>query len=296
MSKYREILKWNDWVAFAALSLIWGTSFILIKKSLIVFDSVEVAALRILIATIAFLPVFVVNIRKVDFRQWHRYLIVGIAGGGLPPFLFAFAQTRVSSSLAGALNTLTPIFTLILAVLIFNNRIDLRKTAGVVIGLIGASIMIYVTKSEFTGGIFYSSLIVLATILYGLNVNLVKKFFDSHDPNILTAASFIFFGPFCIVFLLNSDFAGKFENPEIWFSLSTVALLSIFSTVLATVIFFRLVQRSNAIFASSVSFMAPVVALGWGLLDGETFNFIYILSLILILLGVYLTRNSNRSN
>jgi drug/metabolite transporter (DMT)-like permease len=156
--------------------------------------------------------------------------------------------------------------------------------------------MIYVTKSEFSGGVFYSSLIVLATILYGFNVNLVKKLFNNHNPTILTAASFMFFGPFSILFLINGDFKDAlFNHPDAILSLASVTLLSLFSTVIATVIFFRLVQRSNAIFASSVSFMAPVVALGWGLLDGETFNIVYILCLILILLGVYLTRINSKS-
>jgi drug/metabolite transporter (DMT)-like permease len=292
----KKILKWNDWVAFAVLSIIWGTSFILIKKSLVAFDSIQVASLRILIATLAFTPVFLFNLKKINFRNWYKYLIVGLAGGGIPPYLFSVAQTKVSSSLAGALNTLTPIFTLILAVIIFKSKIDLKKSLGVVIGLLGASIMIYSTNSEFTGGVFYSSLIVAATILYGFNVNLVKKFFNDHDPTTLTAASFMFFGPFSIFILLNGNFFEVMNSSrDALFSLASVTLLSLFSTVLATVLFFRLVQRSNAIFASSVSFMAPVVALMWGLLDGETFNFIYILSLILILTGVYLTRNNNKS-
>ncbi|MBK7095766.1 MAG: DMT family transporter [Saprospiraceae bacterium] len=296
MNFKKKILRWNDWIAFALLSFIWGTSFILIKKSLVAFDSMQVASLRILIATLAFTPVFIFNLKKINFRIWYKYLIVGLAGGGIPPFLFSLAQTKVSSSLAGALNTLTPIFTLILAVIIFRNKIDLKKSLGVAIGLVGAFIMIYSTNSEFTGGVFYSSLIVLAAILYGFNVNLVKKFFNDHDPTVLTAASFMFFGPFSIIILLNGDFFEVMRtDSSALFSLASVTLLSLFSTVLATVLFFRLVQRSNALFASSVSFMAPFVALIWGLLDGETFNFIYILSLILILTGVYLTRNNNKS-
>ena len=288
-------MTWNDWIAFAVLSFIWGSSFILIKKSLVAFDSTQVASLRILIATLAFAPVFVLNIRKVNFKDWYKYLLVGLAGGGFPPFLFALAQTKISSSLAGALNTLTPIFTLILAVFIFRNKIDFKKSLGVIIGLLGASVMIYSTNSDFTGGVFYSSLIVVATILYGFNVNLVKKFFNDHEPTLLTAASFMFFGPFSIFILLHGDFFEVMRtDPNALFSLVSVTILSLFSTVIATVIFFKLVQKSNTLFASSVSFMAPVVALMWGFIDGETFNFIYILSLLLILIGVYLTRNNNK--
>jgi len=295
LNKSRSILKWNDWLIFALLSLIWGSSFILIKKSLVVFDPVTVANLRILFATIAFLPVIAVNFYKINFSIWYKYLIVGLAGTGIPAFLFAIAQTRVSSNLAGALNTLTPIFTLIIAVLLFRTRFDLKKVSGVFLGLIGAASIIYTVNSDFKGGVFYTSLIVIASILYGLNVNLVKKYFDNHNTLILTAASFIFFGPVSIIILAKTDFLHQMQNNDkALMALLSVATLSLFSTVISTVLFFRLVQKSNAVFASSVSFTAPVVALLWGWLDGESFNVVNLISLSLILLGVYLTRNGRR--
>ncbi len=295
LNKSRSILKWNDWLIFALLSLIWGSSFILIKKSLVVFDPVTVASLRILFATIAFLPVIAVNFYKINFSIWYKYLIVGLAGTGIPAFLFAIAQTRVSSNLAGALNTLTPIFTLIIAVLLFRTRFDLKKVSGVFLGLIGAASIIYTVNSDFKGGVFYTSLIVIASILYGLNVNLVKKYFDNHNTLILTAASFIFFGPVSIIILAKTDFLHQMQkNDKALMALLSVATLSLFSTVISTVLFFRLVQKSNAVFASSVSFTAPVVALLWGWLDGESFNVVNLISLSLILLGVYLTRNGRR--
>lgn len=295
LNKSRSILKWNDWLIFALLSLIWGSSFILIKKSLVVFDPVTVASLRILFATIAFLPVLATKLYKINFNIWYKYLIVGLAGTGIPAFLFAIAQTRVSSNLAGALNTLTPIFTLIIAVLLFRTRFDLKKVSGVFLGLIGAASIIYTVNSDFKGGVFFTSLIVIASILYGLNVNLVKKYFDNHDTLILTAASFIFFGPVSIIILAKTDFLHQMQNNDkAWVALLSVATLSLFSTVISTVLFFRLVQKSNAVFASSVSFTAPVVALLWGWLDGESFNVVNLISLTLILLGVYLTRNGRR--
>lgn len=296
LKKSRSILIWNDWLIFALLSLIWGSSFILIKKSLVVFDPVTVASLRILFATIAFLPVIATNFYKINFRIWYKYLIVGLAGTGIPAFLFAIAQTKVSSNLAGALNTLTPIFTLIIAVLLFRTRFDLKKLSGVFLGLIGAASIIYTVNSDFRGGVFFTSLIVVASILYGLNVNLVKSYFDNHNTLILTAASFIFFGPVSLIILSKTDFLHQMQNNDkAWMALLSVATLSLFSTVISTVLFFRLVQKSNAVFASSVSFTAPVVALFWGWLDGESFNLANLISLSLILLGVYLTRNGKKS-
>jgi len=294
LTKKRKILKWNDWVAFAILSLTWGTSFILIKKSLVAFDSVQVASLRILIATIAFTPVVIYNLRKIEWSKWYKYLLVGLAGGGIPPFLFAFAQTKVSSSLAGALNALTPIFTLLLGVLLFQIKFTYKKLWGVVLGLTGAFTIIYYNNISFEGGLFYSSLILFATIFYAFNVNLVKKFFNNHNTVVLTAASFIFFGYFSLILLVQSDFVEVMKtNPDAWMSLGAVTFLSLFSTVMATVLFFKLAQKSNALFASSVSFAIPLVALFWGYLDGEKLSIIHFLSLVLILTGVYLTRGND---
>ena len=296
MSKIKKILVWNDWIAFLVLSLIWGTSFILIKKSLIAFDSTQVASLRILIATLAFLPVVIVHRKKVDWSKWYLFLIVGLAGGGIPAFLFAIAQTKINSGLAGALNTLTPIFTLLIALIFFKNKIDIKKSIGVVIGLIGAAVMIYLTNNSFKGGIFYSSLILLATVLYAFNANMVKKFFNSHDPLILTAVTFIVFGPITILILANGDFIEIMKNDSnALLSLGAVTILSLLSTVFATVLFFKLVQKSNTIFATSVSYTVPFVAVGWGVLDGEQYNWLHMLSLVAILLGVYLTRPQPKS-
>jgi len=219
------------------------------------------------------------------------YLLIGLAGAGIPAFLFAIAQTKVSSSLAGALNTITPVFTLLIGAIFFHTRITGKKIMGMILGLSGVAIIFYINKMSFEGGFIYSALILLATVLYGLNVNLVKKFFNDHDPLVLTAASFIFFGFFALIPLLKSDFIHTLNtHPYAMKSLGAVVVLSLFSTVLATVLFFKLVQRSNAVFASSVSFAIPLVALAWGILDGEEFKLLHFLSLILILTGVYLTR------
>ncbi len=291
MIKNSEILKWNDWVVFLVLSLIWGTSFILIKKSLLAFDSTQVASLRILIATIAFLPVVLFNLKKIDWSKWYLFLIVGLAGGGIPPFLFAIAQTKINSGLAGALNTLTPIFTLLVALIFFKNKIDNRKFLGVLIGLVGAGLLIYLTNTSFEGGLMYSSLIVLATVLYAFNANMVKKFFDNHDPLILTAVSFILYGPITVFILGNGDFLDVMRtDTNAYLSLGAVTLLSLMSTVFATVLFFKLVQKSSTIFATSVSYTVPFVAVLWGVLDGEVYNWYHMISFVAIVLGVYLTR------
>lgn len=281
-------IPWNNWVVFFILSLIWGSSFILIKKSLIAFSSVQVAGFRIMIATLTFLPFFLYKIKQIEFKHWYRYALIGICGGGLPPFLFALAQTHESSSLAGALNTLTPIFTLILSLIFFKDKVHKMSLIGILSGLIGASIIIIFTAKDMNGSLLYSMLIVAATILYAMNINLVKHYFIDKDPLIITAASFMFFGPLSFLIFVDHSTIEAFKSKEAIYSIGMVALLSILSTVLTTVLFFKLVQKSNALFASSVSFMAPVISLMWGIYDGEKFRLINIFGLCLILIGVYL--------
>ena len=280
-------------MAFIALSLVWGSSYILIKKALIAFDPVQVASLRIIISTIAFLPVFLMHVKKIDFKNWYKYLIVGLMGGGFPPFLFAMAQTQVGSSLAGALNSLTPIFTLIFGVIIFRSKFDIKKTSGVIIGLAGAILLIISSNGELSGGIFYSLLIIAATIFYGLGANLIKLYFSKHNVLTLTATTFMMFGPFVVFILLSTDFFHVMKTDErAIYSLLAVTTLALFSTVIASVIFFKLVQKSNPVFAASVSFTAPFVAMMWGSIDGEYIGFIMIVSLLIIIYGVYLTKSN----
>lgn len=273
------------------LSLTWGSSFILIKKGLIAFDEIEVASLRIAFSTLISIPIVIYHFKKIDWKKWHYFLIIGLVGNGLPPFLFAAAQTEVSSSLAGVLNTLTPIFTLIFAILFFNQKMKVRNTWGVIIGLIGTILIAYSGNADFDGGAFFIVLIIIATILYALNINAVRFFFRDTKPILIIAVSFVLFGPFSFFILGSDSFIQNVQtHPYAIKSILSIAALAGFATILATMYFFRLLQRTNTVFASSVSYVIPLVAVLWGLIDGEPFQLVYFFSLILILLGVYLTR------
>ncbi len=292
MKKLSNIFKWNNWVVFIFLSITWGTSFILIKKSLVAFDSYQAASLRILMTTIIFTPIVITKYKELNLKKWYQYLIVGLAGGGFPPFLFAIAQTKLSSGLSGVLNALTPIFTLLFAIFLFQTKVDFRKYLGVGIGFIGAGLIFYNTSSNLEGGILYSSIIVLATMCYAFNSNFVKKVFHDHDPVLLTGASFVSFGYLTVFILLGGDFVEVLTTDEqALYSLGASAMLAIFSTVIATALFYKLIQKSSAVFASSVSYVIPFIALILGNLDGESFGIMELLSLIFIILGVYLTRD-----
>lgn len=279
-----------NWLTLVFLAIIWGTSFILIKKSLVAFSDFQVANLRIGISGLAFLPIILWQFKKINWKKWDRFLLVGITGSGIPPFLFAAAQTEISSSLAGVLNGLTTFFTLIIALLFFNQKWDRKRAAGVVIGLIGASVII-LYNNKLEGQFFYAMLVVIATILYGFNGNFIKWFFDEEKPLHISAVSLSLMAPAALIMLFSTDFLTVLKtDSDAMMSLGAVTLLALMSTVFASVIFFRLIQKTNAVFGSGVTYLIPFVAVLWGVLDGETFYAIYFACLALILLGVYLTR------
>jgi drug/metabolite transporter (DMT)-like permease len=282
--------EWINWLTVVFLAIIWGTSFILIKKSLVAFSDYQVASLRIGISGLAFLPVIIWQFKKINWKKWDRFLLVGITGSGIPPFLFAAAQTELSSSLAGVLNGLTTFFTLIIALLFFNQKWQTKRALGVLIGLIGASVII-LYNNKIEGQLFYAMLVVIATILYGFNGNFIKWFFDDEKPLHISAVSLGLMAPAAITMIFLTDFTSVLKNhPDAMMSLGSVTLLALMSTVMASVIFFRLIQKTNAVFGSGVTYLIPFVAVLWGVWDGETFYMIYFACLVLILLGVYLTR------
>lgn len=281
----------NHWFIFILLSITWGSSFILIKKALIAFDDLQVATLRIAISTLISVPIVIYYRKKIQWRKWPFFLIIGLAGNGIPPFLFASAQTHVSSSLAGVLNTLTPIFTLVLTYLFFKHRLSFRNITGVLLGFTGVVLISVTNGMDFGGDLTYLLMIVLATILYAVNINAVRLFFPETNPLIILSTSFVLFGPFSFVYLWISDIhLAILDHPDGLTSLLDVAILAVVATMIATFYFFRLLQKTNTVFASSVSYVIPLVAVGWGILDGEPIHVIYIISLILILTGVYFTR------
>jgi drug/metabolite transporter (DMT)-like permease len=285
-------LHWKDWLIFLGLCVVWGTSFILIKKGLIAFNHYDVAVLRIVITFISFLPFLFIFWAKIPWNKFWQFLLVGITGSGIPSFLYPIAQTQISSSTAGILNSLTPIFTLIAGFLIFKIPFTRMKFFGVMIGFIGACLLVLSGDQSGLSGInWYALYIVGATICYGISVNAVKAFFQDVHSLLISAVSFSIIGPFAFGYLLFSDIPETTMHAEHGLtSFIYIALLAILSTVIGTIFFFRLVQRTNPVFSSSISYLVPVVAIFWGLLDGEFIGIYHLLSMALILVGIYLVR------
>lgn len=282
------------WILLLLLALTWGSSYILIKRGLMSFTAPQLACLRVTLSALAFLPTFVWRIHKIDWSKWKGLLLIGITGNLLPAFLFANAQTQISSSLAGLLSSLTPLFTLLLGILLFKRPYVWTKTIGILVGLLGAALLVFFAQQgAVTGNPFYALFCVLATMCYAISSNTVQSYFNDMNPLTLSAASFIFVGLPALGYLISTDVIHTLQTVDTaWASLGYIAILSIFGTVLASIFFYQLVQMTDAVFASTVSYMVPVVALGWGIVDGEPINLFYLLGLGLILSGVYLSRSS----
>lgn len=285
-----------DYLTLVGLALIWGTSYILIKKGLAVFSPAQVATLRLGISALALTPLAAQHFGKITRRQAPLLIVIGLTGTGLPSFLFPFAQTHLSSSLTGMLSGLTPLCTFILAFLFFSSREGAgRQFAGVVLGLGGAVLLAYAApgEAETTTQLAYAGFILLACFCYGLSSNLVGTYFKDTPSLTITVCSFFLVGLPALIWALTAGAVPattEQAGTEGWWALGCVAALAVFSTVLASIVFFRMVQRTGAVFSSTVSYIIPVVALGWGLLDGELFSWWQLPAILLILVGVALSR------
>lgn len=281
-----------SWLILVTLSLIWGSSYILIKKGLVVYSSTEVACLRLSISALCFLPFLLWHFYRIDWSRWRFLLLVGLTGTAIPAFMFSIAQTEISSSMAGVLNSLVPLFTLILGVLLFGAKAPWVKLFGVLIGLAGAAMLILLSKKAgMEGNPWYGLLVIVGCICYAISSNTVGTYLRDMKALVISAASFTIVGVPAVAYLFRTDFLSKLElQPGAWEALGYVALLSIFGTVLASLIFFQLVQRTSPVFASMISYLVPAVAVSWGFADGETISSIHFIGMGLILSGVYLVK------
>ena len=277
------------------LSLIWGSSFILMKRGLEVFPPNEIASLRIFLVFLVLLPSTIKHFSALKPSNRWAFLGVGVLGSALPYFLFVTAQTEISSSLSGILNSLTPLFTLLFALAFFKQKVRLISAFGVSLGLIGAIGLIYFSAEHAVSQSFtvYMVLPIIASASYGLNVNIVKTYLQNINPVAVTALSFALVGPFAGVYLLLfSDFIPHIQEPNGLVSFGYISILAVFGTALAVLIFNMLIKHTTALFASSVTYLIPIIAIVWGMFDGEDFNLIQLLFVGVILGGISLIKSS----
>jgi len=279
-----------NWVILITLALIWGTSFILIKRGLRSFSSTQVASLRVFITYLVLLPVSLRHIRKVDRNNIASLLIIGIIGNALPAYLYPAAQTRIDSTVAGMLNSLTPVFTLFIGIFIYKRKATLNQVSGIILGLIGAAGLLYRGDFSFdpTG-----LLIVLATLFYGISSNQVTRI-KGMNGLVITSLAFFFIGPVAGINLLMSDFTTAIATDQWLLNLGYIALLAVIGSAFALAIFNILIIRTSPVFAVSVTYLAPVVSTMWGKADGEFITPFMIISVFCILAGVYLSTRNKR--
>jgi len=282
-----------SFILLAILSLIWGSSFILIKKSLVAFTPLQVFGCRISIAGIAFFPFFLKEIKKLERKDLFYFIVVGIFGSGLPAFLYAVGQQHVNSSIAGLLNSLTPLFTLLIGIIFFNSKVERIKIFAVFLGLIGAMILVYFGQpASSQSNHFYAFLLVLATSCYALSLNTVGKYLTNYRAITISSIAFGLVTIPAILILLSTDFFQVMRVHEnAYSSLAAVSVLSLLGTFLANILFYKLVQITNPLFSSMVSYLIPIVAIGWGVVDGEWITIYHFIGFILILFGVYLSKS-----
>ncbi len=278
-----------QWAILLFLSLIWGTSFILMKKGLESYSHSQVAAFRIFFSFIFMLPFTIRNIKVISRDNILSLLIVGFIGFAIPAFLFTKAQTRIDSSLAGMLNSLTPLFTLIVGILFYRSSARWVNIAGLFMGLIGAiGLMWNGDLNIFRGINAFALFIVVATICYGINVNEIKFKLVNLSSLEITSLAFLFTGPVAGIYLLFTDFSSVPETPDYLLNLAYIAILALFSSVIAVLIFNHLIKFTTTLFATSVTYIIPLFAIMWGIIDGESIRIIQLLWITVILLGVYL--------
>ena len=286
-----------QWTLLLLLAFVWGSSFILMKKGLLSFSYDQVASLRILVSFIFLLPVIINNFRKIKKHEWWRVFVAGLLGSGIPAFLFPLAQTEISSSLTGMLNSLVPLFTVIIGLVFFKVGFRWLKILGVIIGLIGA-IGLLTSSGEATYGdedLTYASLVILATICYATNINFIKTFLAEVSSLNITSFGFLLIGPLAGAYLFSTNFAEIVTSePDAGLHLLYIVILAVFGTAIAVILFNMLIKKVSPVFSSSVTYIIPVFAIFWGLIDGEEVSLYQFIFIGIILTGVYIVNKDNR--
>jgi drug/metabolite transporter (DMT)-like permease len=274
-----------------ALSLIWGTSFILIKQGLKVFPPDQVGALRVVAASVFLLPFAIPRLKELKQGDPFKLLVSGLMAIFIPAFLFALAQTHLESSLTGILNTLSPVFMAIMGALFFGQRFKGYAILGIAVAMAGA-ILLTLTQADNTALQFnaYALLVVIACLFYGTNLNWVKFKIAGLGSMTITSVSLLFIGPLAAGYLFGfTDFTSILtQRPEAWKAFAFIIVLALMSTAIANLLFNKLIRISTPLYASSVTYLMPIVSVMWGVLDGEHLLIGHFIGMAAILAGVYL--------
>lgn len=286
--------KFTNWLIFILLSIIWGSSFILMKASSTMLNGWQIASIRIFSAGLVFLPPALVHLSKIPKTKIVYLILSAVLGNLLPAFLFAIAiDKKVDSSLAGILNSLTPLLVILIGILFFKSSVSVKKLVGVLIGFAGLLIL-SLSKGGITGTNFwFAFLILLATFCYGLNVNIVSHFLKELDPLKMATVSLSFMIIPTLLIVWQQEVISLFiDDKNSRWPIAAAVLLGVFGSAIATAFFYALIKRAGGLFASLVTYGIPLVAILWGVWDKENVTGVQIGCLSLILGGVYMANKS----
>ncbi len=289
--------KSHAWVLLALLALVWGSSFILIKRGLEVYSAGEVGAIRIFSAALFLVPVTLHKLKSISQKDKILLFFSGLLGSFIPAFLFALAQTRLDSSLTGILNALTPLFVLMVGAAFFQQSIKKKEGIGLIIGLTGTVVLIVLGNDGNIGSFnFYALFVVGATLCYGINLNIIKKYLAGIKPLMITSISLLLVSPLAGIYLFfMTDFIDKVQYVDnAWGALSYLLILGVVGTALALILFNKLVQITSPVFTSFVTYLIPVVAVIWGVLDGEVLVWGHLVGMLSIIGGVYIANRKDK--
>ncbi|WP_396192168.1 DMT family transporter [Flavobacterium sp.] len=278
------------WLLLTILALIWGSSFILIKKGLVGLSPMQLGSLRIIFSALFLLIIGFKSLTQIKQYQWKYIALTSLFGTFIPAFLFAVAQTQISSSVSSILNSLTPLNTLIIGGVAFGLTFKRSQILGVIIGLIGTLLLIINGALNHPNqNYWYTILVLIASICYATNVNLLKKYLSDVKPLSISTGNFAVMLVPALIVLFSTDFMNVVANAEVQNSMIYIVILGVVGTGIANIIFFKLIQMSSPVFATSVTYLIPIVAFFWGLLDNEMLTPIQFIGAFIILVGVYLS-------
>lgn len=285
----------KKWFYLIILSLIWGSSFILIKKSLVGLNSFQVASLRIIFAAIVIFLYSRNALKKIPKQSWKWILITAYSGTFFPVYLISYGQTEIESGLASIITTLTPINTLILGLIFFGLSSTRKQLIGLLIGLGGAILLIYeASETNYNINIYYSIFVYMTTVGYAASVNLIKNYLTNISPEAVTAGIFISITPPAVIVLFLSDFSSlNLAKPEVFSSILFVFILGVFGSAIAQTLFNKFVKIASPLFASAVTYTMPIVAILWALIDGESLTLMQFFATAIILAGVYMVNRKS---
>ncbi|KFF18423.1 DMT family transporter [Flavobacterium hydatis] len=278
------------WVYLTVLALVWGSSFILIKKGLVGLTAIQLGSLRIIFAAVFLLLVGFKSLAKIPQRQWKYIALTSLFGTFTPAYLFAIAETQIDSSITAILNSLTPLNTLVIGAVIFGIQFQRRQIFGVFIGLIGCLLLVFNgALSHPEQNYYYAILVVIASLCYAINVNLIKRYLPDLSSLSITTGNFAVLLIPSIVILSFTGFGEVMHDEKVQNSILYIIILGVVGTGIANVLFFKLIQMSSPVFATSVTYLIPIVAFFWGFLDNESLTPIQLLGAFIVLIGVYLS-------